>query len=393
MPLYAYTAYARDGRTQQGQATAANDQELIQQLKARKLLVIEHRVIAQQRLPHKLLVRLLLQLSPLLNSGIVIDRALQILADDGTDPVFCALVQQLRDGVKRGQQLSQALENAGCDDALALTVIRAGEASGQLPEVLLTLEQHYQRQQKLRQEIQSALLYPAMLVIISVLSVLLLAVYVIPNFQELFADRTAALTWNARAIFAFSNFILAYGWTMLTIAVIVLGVGVMAARRSPLVRVWWDRRQLSLPVIGPYWLKIMIAQILTLVAVQLRNGVPLVGALDLAGNAVRNGVIRQRMRDVQNEVRRGRPLSAALRHLPSVPNMVLRYVAIGEETGRLDALCDRAAQQLADTTAQRAKNFTTILGPVVILVMGMVIAFIVLSMLGAVYGLTDLAGT
>ncbi len=393
MPLYRYTAYARDGSTQEGQQTAANSQDLAKQLQARRLILIEHDLSAQRRLPSRYLTRLIAQLSPLINSGIVIDRALQILADEPGDAAYGVFIQNLREGVKRGQQLSRALQDLGCGDALALAVLQAGEASGQLAAVLLTLEQHYQRQQKLRADIQSAMLYPAMLVILSVVSILVLSIYVIPTFQELFSDRTAMLSWNARAIFAFSNAVLAHGWTMLALLVIG-GFGTyVGIRRSPAWKNWWAERQLRLPGIGGYLLKMTLAQILSLLAVQLRNGVPLIAALELAGGASSNSMIKNRMRDIQNEVRRGRPLSAAMRHIPNIPSLVLRYLAIGEETGRLDAMCDRAGQQLADETTQRAKNFTTILGPVIILTMGILIAFIVISMLGAVYGLTDLAGT
>lgn len=391
MPLYRYTAYARDGSTQQGQEMAANPENLERQLRGRKLTLIEQTISPTQSLPRKFLLRLIAQLNPLLGSGIVVDRALQILADDPGDAAYGEFLTALREAVKRGQQLSQALDDLGCRDALATAVLRAGEASGQMAEVLATLDTHYQQQQKLRGEIMSALLYPAMLVVLSLLSIIVLAIYVIPTFQGLFADRTQLLSWNAKLIFGFSNFILAYGWQSMVAVAVLLAAAYGGFKRNPAWRAAWHRRQLSLPLFAQYGLPLMVSQILTLLAIQLRNGVPLVQALELAGDSPRNSFIKERMQTIQNEVRRGRPLSLAMRNFPQMPNLALRYLAIGEETGRLSEMCEKSGQQLAAMTALRAKNFTAILGPAIILVMGFLIAFIVISMLTAVYGLTALA--
>lgn len=185
MPYFQFTAYTREGQNFEGQEFAASKIELEKRLKARRLILVdcaETRPKAQRR---KMLTAFIAQLSPLLNNGIVIDRALQIIAEDATDVKIMSFAQGLRDNVKRGQQLSQAMESAGVNDMLALSIIRAGEASGELPKVVQTLENYFTRQEKLRGEILSALFYPMILIFVSLTSIVLLGLYVIPTFKDL----------------------------------------------------------------------------------------------------------------------------------------------------------------------------------------------------------------
>ncbi|TAH32247.1 MAG: type II secretion system F family protein [Alphaproteobacteria bacterium] len=391
MPVYQYTAYARDGQQQQGQEYAQNSAELERRLKQRKLILVESKEAKLPRLKRSLLARLIGQLSPLLNSGIVIDRALQIIGEDSADKTLSNFAGQLRESVKRGQQLSQALESMGAIDPLAITVIRAGEASGQLAEVMQTLEIHYDRSRKMRADIQGALLYPIVLVVLSLVSIIILGIYVIPTFKDLFQDKVNMLSWNARFIFAFSDLLMAYGWYILgTIILTVVGLQYYI-RQSQFFRSWWSQIILRLPFAGSFLSKIYTAQVMSLLAVQLRNGVPLVSALELITKSTSNIVIQQRMMDIQNEVRRGRNLSLAMNNFPGIPTLAVRFLAIGEETGKLDSMAEKAGQQIGDEVTLKAKTMANLLGPLIILVMGLVIAFIVISMLVAVYSLTDLA--
>jgi len=391
MPLYRYTAYGRDGQQLSGQEFAGNRAELERKLKSRKFILLDSAETQMPRFRGSQLAKLVAQLSPLLNSGIVVDRALQIIAEDKADAAVSDLAEKLRDGVKRGQQLSQALESMGVADPLAMTVIRAGEASGQLPEVMQTLERHFERARKLRQEISAALFYPVILVIISVLSIVLMGLYVIPTFKDLFQDRLQMLPLNVRLIFGFSDILVHWGWWMFAAIAIIGGGLYYFARTNMAVKHWWSRQIFDLPVIGKFMGKIYTSQLLGLLAVQLRNGVPLISALELIGRSNGNIILQQRMAEIQNEVRRGRNLSTAMKRFPNIPNLALRFLAIGEETGKLDSMADKAGTQIGEDVATKTKAFAAILGPMVILLMGLVIAFVVVSMLVAVYSLTDLA--
>ncbi len=391
MPVYQYTAYARDGQQQQGQEFAQSTLELERRLKQRKLILIEGKPIKLPRLKRNLLARLISQLSPLLNSGIVIDRALQIISEDSGDKPLSEFTGTLREGVKRGQQLSQSLEAVGAVDSLAITVIRAGEASGQLAEVMQTLEQHYDRTRKMRTEIQSALLYPVVLVFLSLVSIIVLGIYVIPTFKDLFQDKVSLLSWNTRFIFAFSDAILAYGWYFLGCCTAAFfGLRYYVAN-SKSFQSWWAQRTLDLPLIGGFLAKIYSTQVLSLLAIQLRNGVPLVSALDLITQSNGNLVVQRRLMEIQNEVRRGRSLSLAMAKFPKIPVLALRFLAIGEETGKLDQMAEKASNQIGEDVTNKAKTIANMMGPFIILLMGLIIAFIVISMLVAVYSLTDLA--
>ncbi len=391
MPLFRYVAYGRDGQQQQGQEFAGSERELERKLRARKLVLLECKEGSHSGVKQKNLERFISQLSPLLSSGIVIDRALHIIADDQGDAPVRDFSQRLREDVKRGQQLSEALESAGVADPLALTVVRAGEASGQLPSVLDTLEKYYTQLRKLKGEIAAALFYPAILVVLSLLSIILLGLYVIPTFKELFTDRLDSLPLNVRMIFAFSDFLVQYG--LYTLAGVILAAVALRTgyKRSTAWRWWWSERILRLPGVGKFLAKIYVAQILSLLAVQLKNGVPMVSALNLIARATPNLLLRQRLDDIQNEVRRGKSLSSAMQRFPHIPLLAMRFLAIGEETGKLEQMAEKAGGHIANEVTMKSKAFANILGPLIIAVMGLIIAVIVVSMLTAVYSLTDIA--
>lgn len=391
MPYFSYSAFGRDGQTKEGQEFANSRAELERRLKLRKQVLIDCAEIRAPRTSRKLLSKLVMQLSPLLNNGIVIDRALQIVAEDGGDEKLSAFAVKLRDSIKKGQQLSESLEQTGIADGLALSVIRAGEASGELPAVMQTLETHYLRRDKFRQEITGALFYPAILVFLSVVSIIVLGIYVIPTFKDLFQDRMDKLPWNVKFIFGLSDLIVHQGFLLFAFAVAVVGGIYFYYKRSANFQYWWDARLLSFPAVGKFLGKIYATNFLSVLAVQLRNGVPMISALELAATVTSNRVFQGDLAQVQNEVRRGRNLSGALAAVRQMPQLPVRYITIGEETGTLSEMVEKASNQLGDDIANRSKTAANLLGPIIILVMGLMIAFIVVSMLLAVYSLTDIS--
>jgi type II secretory pathway component PulF len=389
MPLYRFTAVGRDGNTLKGEEIAADEAALERRLKARKLVVTRIRPARQARVPEKAVTALIGQLATLVESGVTIDRALQITAEDTGDKRVATMANRLRADIKKGHALSQALGALGRLDPLIIPLVQAGEASGQLAGVLGTLQSHFESRAALRRDVAGALAYPSVLVVASLLSLVALGLYVIPTFKGLFENNMDAVPGATRAVFAFSDFLIDAGPTVGGgIAGLVL-IAAFLYRSRPEVRDAVHASILRVPLVGPFIAKMDAGNLMGVLGVLLKNGVSLAPALGLSAGTLRNQALRKAVEDALAAVRRGRTLTAALKPVPAFPRLAQRLVAVGEETGRLDAACGRAGNKLQEEVRGSLKGAVRILEPLIILVMGGAVGFIVIAMLLAVYSLTE----
>ena len=390
MPQFAYTAIGRDGQHIKGRDFADTRRGLEKQLKTRRLILLDCQEVRAKPLAQALVAKFIGQLSRLVGSGIVIDRALQIISEDTEDTGSSELAERLRQGIKRGQLLSQAFDEIGRFDPLLVPLVKAGEESGQLADILATLEHHYERKQKMRRDLIAALAYPSVLAIACVLSLVALGVYVIPIFKDLFVDQADSLPASTRMIFVASDLLINFGAAGLTIFCAALAGAIFCYRGSPTFRGIWDSQLLRLPVLGNFLAKIEAANMMGVLGVLLGNGISLAPAMQLTAGIVRNQRIREGFQQTLTEVRKGRRFAASCQFMPRFPNIATRFVAVGEETGRLDDLCAKVANILQDEVQTRIRGLMSMLEPGIILFMGGTVGFIVLSMLLAVYNLSAL---
>jgi general secretion pathway protein F len=389
MPVYRFTAMGRDGRPVTGEEMAPDEATLERRLKARKLVVTRLRAARQSAVSQAVITALVGQLATLVENGVTIDRALQIVGEDASDKRVAAMAGRLRADIKKGNALSQALAALGRLDPLIVPLVKAGEASGQLAGVLATLQEHFERRATLRRDVIGALAYPAVLVLASMLSLVALGLYVIPTFKNLFADNMEAVPGATRAVFAFSDFLIAYGPAIAGLLAVVGVAAVLLYRARPEVRAAMHGGLLRLPGVGAFIGKINIGNLMGVLGVLLKNGVSLAPALALASGTLSNLALRGEMDRVLAAVRRGRTFTSALQTVSTFPRLAQRLVAIGEETGRLDSTCARAGEKLQDDVRNTLKGAVRLLEPAIILVMGGAVGFIVIAMLLAVYSMTD----
>lgn len=390
MPQFRYVAVGRDGKRQEGREVADNRAALEHKLKSRRLVLVEAREIKAKRIATTVAIAFIAQLAELSANGVVLDRALQIISDHAENKTVAALAAQLRQSVKRGQSLSQAMAEVGQFDPLLIPLLRAGEVSGQMDVILTNLQEHYRRKQKLNREIAASLTYPAVLAVACVASVVGLGLYIIPVFRGLFEDRMETLPASTRMIFWLSDALIHHGLTAVTVIALAFGAAVVAWRRSPVLQVGVDRGLLGLPGLGGFLGKVQAANILAVLGVLLSNGVSLAPAMELAIGVARNRVIRAGLERTLNDVRRGKRFTAALEHVAGFPRTALQMVSVGEETGRLAEICRRTALSLQDDIQTRLKSMVSLLEPVLILVMGGTVGFVVVSMLLAVYSMSNI---
>lgn len=329
------------------------------------------------------------QLATLLKAGLPLDEALAALAE-GAGSRLRPLALALRARVMEGAPLSVAMaEFPGHFDPLYQATVAAGERSGRLDAALLRLADHLEQRDATRHQLLVALAYPALLVLVAIAVVAGLMAYVVPELVAVFTRSGQALPWPTRALLALSDGARAHaGWAVPALAALALLLA--STWRRPAFRRWRDARWLALPGIGRWLRAREAARYARTLAMMVASAVPLLDALALSANTVRNTVWRSALDAAAARVREGLPLARALADVPGFPPVALRLVASGERAGQLDALLDEAAAQLERELALGSSLALAALGPAVILLVGGLVLFIVLAILLPVFDMNQL---
>ncbi|OFW47612.1 MAG: hypothetical protein A3J29_13160 [Acidobacteria bacterium RIFCSPLOWO2_12_FULL_67_14b] len=390
MPIYEYVALGRDGGEVRGAEEAIDRDALGAALRRRNLHLVDAKQAKSARVPFALASQFVAELSRLVASGIVLERSLQIVGEDSRDKRLAALGQQLRQSVQRGQAFSEALRRAGDFDPVLIALVRVGEASGQLGTILESLETYYAGRATLRKDLVATLAYPIILVAVSVASLIGLGLYVVPVFRGMFATEKIDLPLGTVVIFMVSDWLSEFGtWFATGLAALIFGF-YLALRLRPALSARLQALWLRLPFLGEVTAKFEAARALGVIGITVRSGVHLVQAMELAQQALRTPVQREGVEEAIRQLRKGVALPAALEAVPFWPRLAQRFVRIGNETGKVAEMCERAAVLLEAEARTAVRALVAAAGPVVIVVMGSVIGFVVVSMLLAVFSLSDI---
>jgi len=329
-------------------------------------------------------------LATLLRAGITLDQALSILGSLAENETFRDLLDDLRADVKGGTTLADALDARNeTFGPLYVSMVRAGESGGALEQVLDRLAAHLANSKQLRDAMVSALIYPAILVVVAVTSVLILLGYVVPQFAEMFASSGQALPLATRFTIAAGETIRSYGWLLAAItAIIVLVIRRQLANPARLRN--WHGLLLRLPVAGPLIVKAEVARFSRTLATLLQNGVTLLKALAIVKDTITNKVIAGDVEKVATGLKEGQDLATPLAKHTRFPTFAIHMIRIGEQSGNLQDILLQVAETFdrdAQTTIKRA---LALLEPVLILVLGGIIAAVIISILVAILGVNEL---
>jgi general secretion pathway protein F len=400
MPTFDYRADDAQGRACKGRLEADSPRHARQLLRergcwprsVRELRVAggTHARPAADRLSAADLALLTLQLSTLVQAGLPLEEALEAVAKQSAKRRVSGLLSAVRSRVLEGHALASALAQfPGAFPELFCATVAAGERSGHLGQVLEQLASYTQARQASRQKIQMALVYPAVLMLASVLIVGFLLGYVVPDVVKIFVESGQALPWLTRALIAASDGLRSHG--LLLLGVIALLVALWRwSLRQPAWRLRWHGLVLSLPVLGEVLRAMETARFASTLAILGRSAVPLVDALEIAAAVIGNLTIRARMADVARSVREGGTLTRGLELGGDIPPMMLHMIASGERAGELDRMLARAAEQQESSLAARIALVVSLFEPAMLVLMGGVVLLIVLAILLPILGLNQL---
>ena len=393
MPAYKFEALTAAGKSTSGLVEADNARAARAQLRAQALVPLEVTQVASAgtggqglRFTTRVFSTTGLavwtrQLAGLVGSGLPLERALTALSDEAEDPRQRELVAHLRSEVNAGSPFARALGSAEREfDEVYRGVVAAGEQSGALGQVLERLADDLEERQALKAKLIGAMLYPAIVSVIALVIVIFLVAYVVPQVASVFTSSKRALPALTIAMLATSGFLRSYGWLLL----LAIGAGVgtlLLMLRNPLFRERFDAGWLNLPLIGRLARGYNAARFAGTLAMLAGAGVPILKALQAAAETLSNRAMRSDALDALVRVREGAPLASALAGKKRFPGLLAMFARLGEQTGQLPEMLDRAAKQLATEVQRRALQMATILEPLLIVAMGGVVMLIVLAVL------------
>ncbi|RYX94359.1 MAG: type II secretion system protein GspF [Comamonadaceae bacterium] len=402
MPAYTFEAIDADGQTRKGVMEADTARSARGMLRAQALVPLTVEPVAGGRDPaatgeagsglnRKLFAgrvfnksRLAIwtrQLAGLVGAGLPLERALTALTEEADDERLRNLLAALRAEVNGGASFARALsQHPGEFSDIFIAVIGAGEQSGALGLVLERLADDLEEQQELKSKLIGAALYPAIVTLVAIVIVMFLVGYVVPQVANVFAGTKRALPWLTVAMLGASSIVRQHGWW---IALVIAGAAITLrqALRADAFRERFDAAFLTLPVIGKLARGYNASRFASTLAMLASAGVPILKALQAAAQTLNNRAMRADALDALVLVREGAPLASALARKKRFPGLVSMFARLGEQTGQLPQMLQRAATQLSTEVQRRAMHLATILEPLLIVAMGLVVMLIVLAVL------------
>jgi general secretion pathway protein F len=405
MTLYRYTATDTMARTIHGNLDAANEHLAADELRRSGYFPIAiqphtapNPVAAQatatlfQRGPTRGdVLQFTQQLHNLLGAGLEVDRSLAILAELSDRRAMRMITLQVLADIRSGGSLADSLARHPLTfPKLYVQMVKAGEAGGMVEMVLGRLATFLERAEAIREEVSSALIYPALVLLAGAGAVLVLLNVVLPRFAGMFSDNGELLPMPTQIVLALSAFTTDYWWAMAGALVALLLAG-QAALQTDAGRLGWDRAKLRVPVLGPLLLELEVARFARMLGTLLQSGVPILMALGIVSELVSNAAIARSLPAVHEGVKRGEGLAGPLKSTDVFPPLAVQMASVGEEAGRLEEMLLKVAEVYDQHVKTSVKKLLSLVEPTLILVLGVVVGFIVVAMLLAVFSLSDLA--
>ena len=402
MATFFFRAVASDGKMRTGSLAATDEKSIARELRKQGLTPVYVGVqpkgtSVEIKLPvfggrkRKDVLFFTQELSTLLNSSVPLDRALSITAELTERPNFRFVVLDVLRVLKGGRSLADSLgTHPDYFSDLYLNMVRAGEASGSLAVIFERLADFERSRDDLRNYIITSMVYPALLALVGVSSVLILLEFVVPRFATIFNGTSMKMPTPTKIMLEASHLVNTYGW-MAAAALVTALVAFRGYIATSGGRIWWDRARLKLPLLGDALLKAETSRFARAMATLIGNSVPLVQSIGIASATLNNRSLSMALAGVAQGVKRGEGIAGPMRKATVFPPLAGHLLMVGEETGRLDAMFTRMADIYENDTRASIKRFTAIFEPAVILVMGIIVGALILSMLLAITSINDVA--
>ena len=389
MPVFVWKGRTMAGESQAGEIEVARQEEAIEQLRKKRILVTSVRPKSSGfRLPNiggpgvstKDLAIFTRQFATMISAGLPLVQCLDILAKQSSKPSFGTIIGDVTREVEAGSTLSDSLgKHKAVFDDLFRNMVAAGEAGGVLDEILLRLANYIEKADALKRKIQSAMVYPAVVLTVALGATAFMLIFIIPTFAKMFTDFGGELPLPTRIVLGLSNFLKGFWWV-----IVLIGVGIGVAFN------WYYAREdgkrvvdgvmLKFPVLGDVLLKGAVARFTRTLGTLIASGVPILGGLEITARTAGNKVIAEAIMTARASIREGETVAAPLKTSGVFPPMVVQMISVGEQTGALDEMLTKIAVFYEAEVDTAVDTLTSIIEPVMIVVMGGIVGGMVVAM-------------
>lgn len=321
------------------------------------------------------------QFSTMINAGLSLIPCLSTLMEQTENIKLKSVLQGVYKNIKEGQSLHSSLGTyPDVFPSIMVNMIKAGEVGGSLDEVLSRLAVHFEKEHKLNERVKSAMIYPAVVSGMAVIVIVFILLFVLPTFVKLFANMKIQLPLPTRILLSSSNFVLMHGW-LLFLGVVLIGLAVVQVLKLEKYKMVYDKIVLRLPVIGALSQKVAIARFCRTLSTLIRGGVPILLALDVVKKVIGNLSMMNAIDKAQASVKEGQGIAITLASSKVFAPLVIQMIAIGEESGTLEAMLGRIADFYESEVDDMVSRLSSLMEPIIVVVLGAVIGFIVLTVI------------
>lgn len=403
MEIYSYEATTKEGNIITGNIQAANERLAIDHIQnmgyfplkvskvgGHKVSVPDFLPFMRARVGERGIMTFTYQLGVLLDAGFPLDKALSILSNLTEKRALRDLIKEILSHVRSGKSFSESLSKfPSIFPSFYVNMVKAGETGGFLEDTISRMAVYLENSQALKEDIRSAIIYPLILSIVGGAAVVVLLTFVVPKFTMIFSDMGEALPLPTIILLAISKGLIKYWWVIL----LFLFGGFFSLRhylKSEVGRRWWDKLKFKLPMFGRLYREVAVSRFARTLGTLLRSGVPILNALQIVKGTLGSEKIAEIISSVREGVKRGRGISEPLKDSDLFPPIAVHMVTVGEETGRLDEMLFKIAERFDLEVRTTVKRLLSLLEPALILFMGVIVGFIVIAMLMAIFSINEL---
>ncbi|HXF67976.1 MAG TPA: type II secretion system F family protein [Burkholderiales bacterium] len=394
MPSYQYKAVDKSGRPARGALDAVNEVDLELRLRRMGLDLITFRQVEREtarltaggRITRQDLINFCFDLEQMIRSGIPIIDGLRDMRDTLDNPRFRDVLAAMIEDMEGGRVLSQCMaSHPEVFDSVFVSLVRAGEQSGELPEVLRNLADNLKWLDELLSQTRRLLILPTLTLVVVLAVLVALLLFLVPQIAQLFKTMGLVLPAQTKALIAVSEFIARYWLVVFGLPVLAAAALMVAVNRSPQAAYLWDYAKLRLPLVGPTLQKIILSRFANVFALLYRSGITVLDAIKTSEAVVNNRVISDGLARAGQQIAAGEPLSETFRNLGLFPPLVIRMLRVGENTGALDTALMNITYFYNRDVRESVDRAQKALGPLLTIVLGGLLAFVVWAILGPVY--------
>jgi len=395
MPLYSYVAKDNQGMRLTGLIESSSEQDAIATLHKRNLIVIsvkeeKARKIAEGAVKLDDLVIFSRQLATMVESGITLVQALSILSEQAESKTLSGVTLKIKEDIESGSSLYEALnKHPKIFSNLYVNMVKAGEASGLLDEILDRLAGYLEKSSALQRKVKSSLVYPVVVICMAVLITIVLLVKVVPTFKGIFASLGGTLPLPTQVLILISDTLRRF-FPFVVGAFVILGFAFKKYIDTPRGRYQLDTALLRMPLFGPLLRKVVVAKFSRTLSTLVRSGVPILNALEIVGKTSGNLVVEEAVMNARTSIKEGEPIADPLSKSGVFPPMVVRMISVGEQTGQLEKMLTKIADFYDEQVDAAVSGLTSMIEPVVIGFLGIVIGGIVIALFMPIFKITEL---